>query len=323
MADGKSWWENYTSKLGPVGSTVRGIGNILDNAYLGKPGSKKRTGSQKGVTVGTPGMTGSVGDFRKTDESKSALGDFWNYYGVGSNVTSEDPNAVGAGGTGDIAAPNDLFSALKGLFGTGGGSSASERLAALKAQNATRTAGGILDMISSGSYKTPYDSLRNTLATYLQGAQSDIGKAYGGAEAAVKKAYESNPYANITGTATVNEPALMGLLQSQGASTDPLSQLVAANREAAAQRAAAFTDLNRGLGTSFTARGQEALGALGEMQSRSLLDLLGQGGAYGQQIASNEAAALAELQKSLTEAAGQGADIQALVRQRSKKKGRK
>ena len=218
----------------------------------------------------------------------------------------------------DVVQPFDLASIFAGLGGgSGGGESASERTARLKAEQATRTASGLMDMIASGGYKQPYTDMRSTLAKFLEGATKDIGSAYGGARTAVGEQYAVNPYEGLTGTATVADPALEGLLASQGASTDPLAQMVAANREAAQQRANAFTDVNRQLGTGFTERGKQARADIGSMETQSLLDLLSQGGAYGQQISSKEAAALKSLQDALAETAGQGADLQKLVRQRT------
>ena len=265
----------------------------------------------KGVTV----TNRSNITVRAIEESDKPIGDALdavkNWLDSSYDTTSLD--------TASDAATSNPLAVLAGAFGGGGGTSAADRLAALKAQNATRAAAGILDMINSGSYASPYTALKTTLADYLGKAQTGIEGFYSGAEEAVKQAYATNPYANFSGTSTVADSGLEGLLTSQGASTDPLAQMVAANRENASGRAAAITDLARIMGANFTATGQQAQTDIGTMKAGALSDLLGSGNAYQAAIATQQGAALKALQDQLMTAANLGADLASLVKKKNRK----
>lgn len=299
---------------GAFGKKAYGSFQPSGNNWVSELGTNaKKPG--KGVTVAPPGS--SAGGFRAVEETQK------NQAKVGSVLSGLEKwlkdNGVGQLDTvGDAGMSNPLMS-LAGLFGAGGGgSTASERLAALKARNATNAASGIMDMISSGSYAEPYKALSGTLADYLSKAQTGIEGLYGDAKTAVKQAYATNPYANLKGTGTVASSGLEGLLASQGASTDPLAQMVAANREAAGGRAAAFNDLAKMLGANFQAAGTQAQSDIGAMQAGSLQDLLSSGAGYQATIAAQQAAALKALRDQLMESANQGADLASLVRRKRK-----
>lgn len=329
-----AWWDNIvdpiadTAKdiyygnyewLGAPQEYVRGAMNKSPRFKFSKQGdkwvsdvpSKPKAGSKTGVTVGTQGTRGITNPRMFEESNKGAtdfLGRLTDYFNVPSGGLGEE---VPSGGANPLA---QLFSGLFSTGGGGGGDSAALRRLAMEQQAATNAASGILDMIKSGSYRQPYSQMRSTLADYLAQAQKNIGGAYGGASSAVQQAFAQNPYADLVGTSTAAEPALQALLQSQGVSTDPLAQLVAANREASQQRAGAFTDLAKMMAANYGAAGSRAASDVGTMQANTLADLLSLGGAYEGQIGQQEAAALSALQKSLTEQAAKGADIGALLR---------
>lgn len=304
------WWDSDYNPLnipGQIWSQNFGSQAKARRSAKSTPSSSYQT--KTGVTVGTQGMR-LPREFESRQAAEEQAGGFLSE--LDKYFRLPDVDLSGETGGAGLA---DLLGGILG-GGGGGGSTAADRKLAMEQAAATQTAKGILDMINTGSYRKPYDAMRSTLADYLSKAQTGIGDVYGGAEAAVRQAYAENPYAGLTGTATTAEPALQALLESQGASTDPLAQLVAANREAAAQRAAGFTDVARLMGSGFGALGSEALGNVGVQRAQSLSDLLGQSQAFGQGITAQEASALAKLQESLSDAMSKGADIGSLVKRK-------
>jgi hypothetical protein len=296
----------------PVGDLLGATGDMFKYAFEGMKGSRKKGGSRSsgtGITVGGPGTVRAIEEYQKNQARVAPIAAAINQ--GASDLDLETPE--------EAAGSTNSFSFLSEILGGGGGGSASERLAEIKARNATNAARGVMDMITSGSYASPYTAMAGTLADYLSKAQTGIQGLYGGAKTAAQEAYATNPYANLTGTATTASSGLEGLLASQGASTDPLAQMVAANREAAGGRAAAFTDLARMLGANYEAAGKQAQADIGAMQAGSLQDLISSGAGYRAAIAAQQAAALKALQDQLMESANQGADLSSLVKKKRKK----
>lgn len=109
-------------------------------------------------------------------------------------------------------------------------------------------------LLRSGEYRQPYDELTNQLNTMGQQAEGTIGSSMDQLKTFLQG--QANPYANFQAQQTQVSPALAGLLQSQGVSTDPLQQFAGAVNAQNAGQATAFQNLANTLGTLYGAQQQ-------------------------------------------------------------------
>jgi hypothetical protein len=87
----------------------------------------------------------------------------------------------------------------------------------------------IQNQLTSGSYKDPYNALRENLKTTYDNANTNIGAANTGLLAALR----NSPYSgmkNISLSDNIGDAGLLSFLQGQGVTTQPLQNQIAANQ---------------------------------------------------------------------------------------------
>jgi hypothetical protein len=87
------------------------------------------------------------------------------------------------------------------------------------------------NQLTSGSYKEPYNDLRENLTTIYDNANTNIGAANTGLMAAL----QNSPYSGIKDISlsdSIGDSGLLSYLQDQGVTTQPLQNQIAANQAA-------------------------------------------------------------------------------------------
>jgi hypothetical protein len=158
----------------------------------------------------------------------------------------------------------------------------------------------IQNQLDTGSYKKPYEDLRENLTTTYDNANTNIGAANTGLLAALN----ASPYSGIKDVSlsdNIGDAGLLEYLQSQGVTTQPLQNEIAANQSAAtasknqfgnmismlaaaeeANRASRIAEAN--FGNTFANQGLQAnkaayetqIGAQEQTRQQSLMDQLPQ-----------------------------------------------
>lgn len=87
------------------------------------------------------------------------------------------------------------------------------------------------NQLTSGSYKEPYNDLRENLTTIYDNANTNIGAANTG----LMQALQNSPYSGIKDVSlsdSIGDSGLLSYLQDQGVTTQPLQNQIAANQAA-------------------------------------------------------------------------------------------
>lgn len=99
----------------------------------------------------------------------------------------------------------------------------------------------IQGMLRGGEYRKPQDDLMAKLTEMYGGAQTQVNTALDNLNQFF--AGQANPYAGFQAQQAQVSPQLTEFLASQGAATDPLSQLAAVRQQEATNQAGAFQNL--------------------------------------------------------------------------------
>lgn len=142
-----------------------------------------------------------------------------------------------------------------------------------------------LQKMLQGSYRQPYDELTNQLNTMGQQAEGTVGSSMDQLQQFLQG--QANPYTGFKAQQTQVSPALSGLLQSQGVSTDPLQQYAATINAENTGQATAFQNLANTLGSLYGAQQQGALTDVAQnranLQSQLAASRMGMGSQINQQ----------------------------------------
>jgi hypothetical protein len=252
----------------------------------------------------------------RTPKSYGTMRGAWSPAGPGEISSAEILRDLGLDGEPNAPIAYDPNTALFDLFrqfsfGGGGGSSAEEQ-AKLQRQkmiqrNLNRYARTVADQITSGDYRTAQDDLLSQLDASYRDARPVIDTAIENLRATISG--QANPYANVNVTPTEVQPQLQQLLESQGASTDPLAQYAATLQAQRQGQSEAYNNMMRQLAAGYEAGRGGQLGSAEAQRASLLAALEGARAGYGAQVNSQAAQRRGQLDELLMRAIAEGARL--------------
>lgn len=239
-----------------------------------------------------------------------------------------NPTAVAGAEEAGYNAYENLLRSYKPTTVSGGGA------ASQKARVNQRYANVLQKMLAQGKYGTA----AGALLSEQEKANQELMNLLGGMETQGRTQIQSsadalaamlsgqqNPYANFQAQTAQATPELQQLLQSQGASTDPLAQYAAAIQSANAGQQSAFQNMVQNLANTWQAGQTQRIGDVAAQRQAALDALTNQAAIQGlaaqQQIAGQRAEAAASKEadrmrilEALLQAMGQGARVRNIGR---------
>jgi hypothetical protein len=178
-------------------------------------------------------------------------------------------------GTAESTGYNEAIKRLKDAAATKGG--AGGGLSALD-----RYTQQLQGMLTSGTYRQPYDQLQTQLQGLYGQAGGQINTAMDNLDTFLKG--QTNPYTDVKAQETQVTPTLNELLQSQGVSTNPLRQLAAVTQAQNAGQATAFNNLIGSLSGIYGANQAGQLGDVAQQRTDLQNQLSSSNLGYGAQL---------------------------------------